>query len=543
MKITRIAIKDFGGSRQIDIDIKNKVSLIHGMNSQGKSWTFKAIKAALTGDINGIMKKDYKLLSLKGYCAIKLDDDSKLSFHVPSGKNESLDNEFIPLCIEGSKFTELSEKDKLLIINRLIGSNIIPAEVQDEIKAIGVECSELDKAQDLIKAKLSEFRSAWKFLSGSDYGKNKAVEIIGKERSCQLTIEDLEGANKNFQVKINNLHEKKGKIFQEIPEEKKIELEESCNNKERLTSALANAIASKAEIKERYRATQLTLKPYIEYDAAKKQKSYTCPSCGGNGIYLKDDKLVHFDEFNNLDISLYLGLQEQLSDIQKEGEAASLTEKEIILQLQNCSAADNILKMHKSLQSVSKEYLDKIDNEITKTNNAINENILAINEIRDQEKNKQLYEIHEKISNLSELNEKIEKEVVPKLSANAVEKFIMELRKINLAFGSNNVNVPLISNDLDGFYFNAMPLALLSESDLWKINVITSIAFALLSEIKLIMVDRLDILVPKDRLGFLKTLNDLGLNNAICFMSVNEKIKSLPDYIDSFYIENGVIND
>jgi hypothetical protein len=90
---------------------------------------------------------------------------------------------------------------------------------------------------------------------------------------------------------------------------------------------------------------------------------------------------------------------------------------------------------------------------------------------------------------------------------------------------------------------NSRPLTLLSESERWMANAHIAAAIAELSDLKLLVLDRFDVLDVKHRPQLLCWLDDLGyeqrLDTALVFGTLKEPPKGLPDSIASFWIQDG----
>lgn len=540
MKINRIYIKDFAGSKYVDIKTEKNITLIQGMNSQGKSWTFRALKSCILGSVDGLMKKDYDLISKKGSCAIQYDNNEKLSISIPSGKSISLNNEYAKYCIEGEKFSELSVKEKNSFIYILINMENFEESFVQELIDNEIDSRSIDGIELCIKEKLSNLRSSWKFLSSSDYGRKKAIDIIGEEEKDIIDVDILKNENENLLENLNNLYEEKGKLTQEIPKEKIKELEVQALKIEETETEIEKLSFEKNELTEKYKSIIIELKPYNEFFELN-INSLTCPSCGGNGIYIKNGSLVHFENIEKMDINIKNELDELLLSVKKLGEEKNRELQIKKSMLNNFIASKNVVELYKSKLCSPAEDFDKIENEIIITKKYIEENKKLINYHNAKEKIKQLNEIHNKIEKLSNFMEKINDVIIPNLSRKSIELFMDKLIKIRNIFISNESIIPEISYD-NCFKFNGFPYFMISESDKWKVNIIFSIAISLISGLEFIFVERFDILIPKQRMPFLKSLNECGLKNSICFISVNEKSKSIPEYIDLYYIEDGVIS-
>lgn len=87
---------------------------------------------------------------------------------------------------------------------------------------------------------------------------------------------------------------------------------------------------------------------------------------------------------------------------------------------------------------------------------------------------------------------------------------------------------------------------LLSESEKWRADALFATAIAKLSGLKIVMLDRFDVLEPKARPQALKLLmtctKDGSIDQALMAGTMKEPMAKLPAGIQQVWIENGVTN-
>jgi len=89
------------------------------------------------------------------------------------------------------------------------------------------------------------------------------------------------------------------------------------------------------------------------------------------------------------------------------------------------------------------------------------------------------------------------------------------------------------------------PYALLSESAQWRADAHIACAISIIAGLRLLVLDRADLLIGQERDRLFYWLDDLAytdkIDTALVFMSLREPPKALPDGIEAFWIEHGVV--
>ncbi|MCW3678872.1 DNA repair protein, partial [Burkholderia cenocepacia] len=87
--------------------------------------------------------------------------------------------------------------------------------------------------------------------------------------------------------------------------------------------------------------------------------------------------------------------------------------------------------------------------------------------------------------------------------------------------------------------------ALLSESERWRVDAHIAEAISHFSGLKLLVLDRADVLVGPERDRLLYWLDDLAytdqIDTALVFMSLKTPPGGLPEAIEAFWVEDGQV--
>jgi hypothetical protein len=195
MEITGISIDNYLGARRIRLVPLRPVVAIAGPNGAGKSSINEAVRLALGGEILRVdHKRDYKLLISDGAkeAEVRVDTDAGSALYaLPKGGQElrgdlaTADLSALPFVLNAQGFAKMNAAARRMFLFALTNSTASPKEVARRLKEKGHAEAKIDlvlpmlksgfpAAEALAKEKASESRGAWKALTGETYGSVKA---------------------------------------------------------------------------------------------------------------------------------------------------------------------------------------------------------------------------------------------------------------------------------------------------------------------------------------------------------------------------------
>lgn len=197
MRIARIEITNFIGLRKFAVDLPEPVLLVAGPNGSGKSSLLEAVRFALLGDSPRVgLKKELPLLlndgAKDGDVCITIDG-RMLSRSVRTGKL-SIDGvgavdatpvDALTYVLGAQRFADLPVAERRRFLFGLFGVAVNPSGVADELKRIGHDQERIERIKPLLRSGFdaaakeaaslaSEARGAWKEITGEVYGSVKA---------------------------------------------------------------------------------------------------------------------------------------------------------------------------------------------------------------------------------------------------------------------------------------------------------------------------------------------------------------------------------
>ena len=185
MKINRIQIDNVLGARSIDVHLETPVTLISGKNGAGKSSIKEAILMAITGDVPRVrLKKEYPALVHTGYKAggvlVEVEGGKHYALNLPKAASQ-VDPDLptgdaIGVALNGQRFASMTPDERRAFLYAVTGCKITSAEASKRMLA-----RKLDEAKVAVVAPL--VRTG--FAAAKDYAADEARK--GKGAWQQIT--------------------------------------------------------------------------------------------------------------------------------------------------------------------------------------------------------------------------------------------------------------------------------------------------------------------------------------------------------------------
>lgn len=197
MKITHIQAENFLGIRRADVGLPKPITLFGGSNYAGKSSLQEAVRMALTGEpVRVDLKKEYGALvtegAKSGYAEVSVataTGNESASIVLPSGKanhsNGYTAPAALPYVLDAQRFNSLDDKARRSFLFGLMGIRITPDTVSERLLAKGLDKAKVERVVPMLRAgfdaacteaksKATEAKGAWRALTGETYGAVKA---------------------------------------------------------------------------------------------------------------------------------------------------------------------------------------------------------------------------------------------------------------------------------------------------------------------------------------------------------------------------------
>ncbi|QDD62678.1 recombinase RecF (plasmid) [Herbaspirillum seropedicae] len=190
MKISHIQVDNILGVRTVDIKLPTPVALIAGRNGSGKSSIQEAVRMAISGEVvRAKLKKEYPALvhagSKAGGVLVGLDDGRSYAFNLPKGQAQISDGlptgAAIGVALNGQRFAAMKDDERRSFLfavsgcklsgeeikKRLLGRNLNPQLVE---MVMPVLRTGFPAGKDFAAEEARKKKGAWQQITGANWG-------------------------------------------------------------------------------------------------------------------------------------------------------------------------------------------------------------------------------------------------------------------------------------------------------------------------------------------------------------------------------------
>ncbi len=576
MRIESIYVENFQGLRHANLILSAPITMVCGLNGAGKSSLKEAVGLALGEAARISLKKDWGKLVTEGEKKAQIiigHDGVASSITLPNGKADRTDvvgQEYLPFVLNPDAFAKLDDKARRALLFALTKSSGKPAVVVEKLAARGADAAKVEKIKPLLlsgfnaameqaKTYTSESRGAWKALTGEAYGSDKA-------EGWMVTIPALaEGTPEVSQEDLAQAQAEHTKAVEEIGKG-----DQHLGGLRAKREASDNMAARKTEIEEVFlqlfrRKTKLeTTNTGLEewkvkiaeaqqkLDAHSGESSCDCPGCGvklkvvGKGIELFKGKTADLNkqaaaklELQKANDAYNLLLRTQTNDLKgvAEAEQAGRDLDAMVATVGEVVTDAMIQRVVDAIQGQR-----NVRDAATAKVEAMRERIDLITHA--EKKAAQAAQHHEDVKAWTLIATALAPDGIPgEILSGALKPINDGLAKLSTIAGWPAVS---IASDM-AITAAGRLYTLLSESERWRCDALIGLAIAQASGLRLVVLDRFDVLITKARsqlMGLLLSLAKSGeIETAIICGSLKEKPTTLPAQFNAVWIESGVAGD
>lgn len=572
MKIESIYVENFQGLSNANLTLTAPITMVCGHNGAGKSSLKEAIGLALGESARVAKKGDYKMLVTEGQKKAQIivgHDGAASSIALPTGKGERTDvdgQEYLPYVLNPDAFAKLDDKAKRSLLFALTKSSAKPAVVAEKLLAKGGDPQKVEAikplllsgfaaAQEQAKSNASESRGAWKAITGEAYGTEKAAAwtvVIPDlaEGVPEVTAEDLKAAQ-DEQAKASAEIEKGNQYLGGLNSQRtalagfhtrKTELEavylELNRRKLKLQATTTDVESWKVKVTDaKQRAT-----------AFNGESPCDCPSCGvklkviGTRVEVFKGKTADMAklatakaDLKTANDSLNMLTRTQTNDqkLVAESEQAGRDLESMVANYPAAVTDEAVKKAEDAIQLMR----NKRDAAAAKAE-AIRERLDTIGTAGKRSADAAKH--HQDVLDWILIDKALAPDGIPgEILAGALKPINDSLKRLSALAGWP---VTAIGGDM-AITADGRAYVLLSESERWRCDALIGVAITSACGLKLIVLDRFDVLLPAVRaqlFGMLITLAKAGdIETAIVCGSLKEKPARLPADIQAVWIEGG----
>lgn len=570
MKITAIHARNFLGIRAADIIPVTPVSLICGPNGAGKSSIQEAVRMALTEETVRVgLKKEYGKLLRDGteYGSIVVSVGPQAnSIALPSGKiSKGITTDArTPFVLDAQRFARMDVKERRAFLFDLMGLKIGTDQVRERLVARGCNAKKIEAVLPLVRAgfdagakeaagKATAAKTAWCTLTGERaYGSVKAASWVAPVPAGAEDPEELASLIAESEETIKVLSTEAGELQRQLGE-----IDAAARQRAQRASQIAD-LRAKAEPLPK--AQDSAARALAERDAFLPKVAAlrdaaggkvagmpcTCPDCGAMLLFLAGQLAKHepakvdpeaAGRLPEYERSLTV-LENALNSRITERDAADTAAKQLRLLLDQAAgeATDSADDVERQAIASRLEAIQGSVAQFGKDLNAARASQRAA--AQAGELTKRAGQHHADVAAWDALAEALGPSGIP------ADLLTEALDPINerLAAAANlsewfRVG---IEKDMTIAAGDGRPYALLSESEKWRADAMIAYAIGSLTGLRLLVLDRADVLIGPERDRLLYWLDDLAatdaIDTALIFMSLKSPPGALPESITSFWI-------
>lgn len=571
MKITAIQTKNFLGARYVDLRLTKPVCIVVGGNRSGKSSLQEAVLQALTLDsVRVHSKRDYRKLVTDGAevgYAVVDHDGERSAITLPNGANEHTGNgrppAVVEFCLDAQRFARLDANERRQFLFSLMGLQTDGPAVADRLAAKGCDQDKIkqiapflrsgfDAAHKEAQSRARESKASWRTITGETYGYIKALTWLAPKpvtnkdaiRHCK---EEIAALSQQISDGTCAVGEMQGRA--------KAKAEQSAR-----LAGLRERAGKCARIEDKLLRDAAALKEWqakVDYEEGKMAAqannpvgpTYTCPSCSTR-LRHHNGTLVVFKQQDAVSPS---DAQDKLREYRN---ARDVLQRSVANDRRDLDFANAAAKAIAEIESSGADPApapEEIAAAIAGVAATKKELAAMESKLKELEADERLEEQADKRTETARLHHRDVSQWESVADALAPGGIPGEL--LSKALGPINERLARSSSIADWLRVGVQadmtittdkgrPYALLSESEKWRADAMIAEAIAHLSGVRVLALDRMDVLDlqgREDLLYWLDELADIGdIDTALVTGTMKRLPERLPERIEAHWIENGV---
>lgn len=572
MKLTSIQTSNFLGARAVDVKLTKPVTLFAGKNYAGKSSVQEAVRMALTGEsVRVSLKKDYAALITEGQDAAYVTvewDGGEASIVLPKGDRHLAGDQIsgaLPWVLDAQRFALMADNDRRAFLFGLTGLKTDGAAVRDRLTTRGCDAKKVeqiapflragfDAAQKEAQSKAREAKASWKTATGGEtYGAVKAATWKAPQPEAQALpdgagLEVIRGALAMVEAE---LEAETIKLGEAAAKERKAKDQAGRLAELRETAGKFARIQDKLNIDEAELKTWTAKVEETRAKAAgstKKPPTFNCPCCGVVLTHrLADGAAIEYVEPENK------ADPEAIAALPEYEKALKLFENSVANGKRDLAAAESAARELAEIEAAGAEAVSgdaealRVRVDGLKQRRAIHQN--EIRTLEDAER--QAADADKRTAAAAGHHATVQAwdAIADALAPDGIpgEMLAEALAPINdrLSVQASEAQWPAVAigKAMDVTY-GGRAYAMLSESEKWRADAMIAEAVSCLSCLRLLVLDRFDVLDMQGREDALYWLDELAaadqIDSALIFGTLKALPAQLPESIAGIWIDNGV---
>lgn len=597
MKIQSITTSNFLGARAVELQLTKPVALIAGKNGAGKSSIQEAVRMALTGETVRVdLKKDYAALITEGQESGFAEVEGKVAFAdmkcsvvLPSGKGEHSGSSNLPYVLDAQRFARMTDNERRQFLFGLMGVKLDGPAIKQRLLDKGCDAGKIEQIAPILRAgfdaaakesasKARDAKASYKTATGGDtWGKEKG----GKWQPAPLPV-DADKSSARYENAVEKRKEADAELAvaqQELGAAKAAQRQ--ANEAESKRLELHTKADSAERIQARLNHDTAELVAWEQKVSDCKAKAGVLPDPKSPGEYLLRGLAAVTGEFLALSNDFpevewpsellnraaahhneYVKLHGEPvgHDAKPDPEAvAKLPEYENALKLMQSAVANGKRDLEAAQKAAEElkgldglkangnvDALQATVNDLTAKRDAWRADVEKYRDIADKFSRRQtlvdqVAKLHADILAWTAIADSLAPDGIPaELLAEALDPINEHLRisAANAEWEPAQINADMTIT------YGLRHYALISESEKWRADAMIAEAVSHISGVKLLVLDRFDVLDLKGREDALYWLDGMAEDGDIETALLFGTLKALPGQllpnIEGFWVENGM---
>lgn len=583
MKISHIHIEQFLGARAVDIDLAAPVALIAGPNAAGKSSVRDAVALALTSDLGRVgLKKDAPQLitdgaeganvvlqTSAGEAAVAISASGRIADSLKGVELPAA----LPYVLDGQRFARMTPEERRGFLFGLMGLSAGGDEVRKRLAARGCDVQRAEAVMPMLRAgfdaaakeaatKAREAKASWREITGEAYGEKKAEgwrpalvafdekQLRAAEAALETTEAGLEAANQRVgKLQLAQTQHRQA-------EQRAAGLREKAGRRQRIAEKLKLDRAELAEWEPKLASVKAAAQPKVGlvHDLARAVHFLT--GVYGGELYEHADALARYEAEHGPVAAPTAHDAEMAPKLQQYEKAVALYRSAVTNGERDLAEADAAAAALEQLDAgdpaPDQAEIDAATRHRDDLKAEKGVNAAKVAQLRDAERAER--QAVEKIKRATAAHQSVVAwtAIADALSPGGIPGEILTeaLDPLNERLAQSALDTEWMRVGVDGDMqisvgSTGRPYALLSESEKWRVDAMLAEAIAHLSGLRMLVLDRMDVLDLQGRQDLLAWLDNLAedgeLDTCLLFATLKGLPASLPPTMSAHWIEGGVV--
>ena len=579
MKINRITVENFLGLRDFRVQLAAPILLVCGENGQGKSslrealalaWLAQTPRVALKGQWGELVTEGAKAARIEIGTSDAPGADYGVAVSLTAAGKVTASDHFdadtvLAAVVTAQRFASLTVDERREFLLELTGMSLAAEEIAQRLRARGCDGAKVDEVAPLLRSgwasagsyaakRTSEARGAWRAVTGEAYGAVKAerwradpgdwkTEEAAQLQALDATIEKLRADHAEAQRRLGaaQSEDRRASEYRKKLAALRTHAAEFATHQaavHRAEDQLAKVRASLASARE---AAGMAPPP--------KPKTCACPACGVELVPQADGSLVEYEAPapvpHDPDAAATLpGLTTALKT------AEDFLAHHVALRDSADRAAAEVRLMEENQPPEPAQHPDIVAASVASIERDLDTKAELQRKLRSayerfdaaDRRTKEARQHHRDVAEWSAIAEALEPSGIPgEILAEALGPINARLAQSAADTAWMQVRIGADMN----VTANGRAYRLLSDSEQWRTDAQIAEAVSHLSGLRLVVLDRLDVLQPSERSAALAWLDVLATENEIDSAVVMGTLlripKGLPETYQSVQIKGGRI--